>query len=146
MVKVIAAKDRKLIDDQLKSLRELQKIVDTYDVEVPTGRVRNWAKKEQDIADGVNDFVRSGAITVYSPDGKKSFRMTDNRFIVAETAGGGLDSDVRMTLVKTGKKFYVESKLNFETAEYFKFGLSIDGDRIRYDHSRFLQGLDPETD
>lgn len=71
----------------------------------------------------MNEFIRSGIIRVVNPDGSLKRVLTDNRFMEAKTVGGGLSSDVKVTWLKLGKGFFIESKLNFETSEYFKFGL-----------------------
>lgn len=39
---------------------------------------------------------------------------------------------------------YIESKLDFATSEYFKFGLVVQNGKLKYDHSYHLRNLSYE--
>lgn len=60
----------------------------------------------------------------------------------AEVAGGGLESDVRVS--HGDRKFYVECKLDYETSRYFKYNLELVDGKLMYNHQRYLQGKTPE--
>lgn len=50
----------------------------------------------------------------------------------AEVAGGGLESDVRVS--HGDRKFYVECKLDYETSRYFKYNLELVDGKLMYNH------------
>lgn len=91
---------------------------------------------EKDVVKGLNKLFQDGLFVV---NGKKIEDKHNDKF-KAELAGGSILSDVKVMHASTGCNFFVECKLNLETAEYFKFGLTIDSGKMSYDHKKFLQG------
>lgn len=113
------------------SLAELNQLVKKNKIVLPK-RTRNWFIHEKDLVDGINALFKSGFFKV---NGKQ---LIDNSAYYAEQVGGSSQSDVKVC--HKDRSFFVECKLNLDTAEYFKFGLKIVGNQISYDHKKFLQG------
>ena len=88
------------------------------------GRVKRWKDKEKAIADNLNKIFKSDKFTV---DGK-----TPNEQYHADVVGGPSQSDIEITSDSTKKSFFIESKLNYTTGEYFKFELSLSDGQLAY--------------
>jgi len=88
-------------------------------------------------------MFRSGFFLIRKQDGQK-IPVPCSSYATAKRAGGATDSDVE---VNTGKgKFQVECKLNYTSAEYFKYGLKVENGKLTYNHKKFLSGLYDGTD
>lgn len=70
--------------------------------------------------------------------GEREVRDAKNETFAAKQAGGAVESDIKVENLKNGRSFFVECKLNYDTAGYFKYGLTIRGGRIEYDHGKYL--------
>lgn len=112
-------------DLEKKSLAELKDLMDVHKVQVSTKRKRDWLSHEIDVVNGVNKLFQEGLYVIVR-DGKETDLLDKkNAVFRAEQAGGATQSDVK---VVHGKHvFFIECKLNFEAAEYFKYGLKIRG-------------------
>lgn len=121
------------------TLPELKAKMDAHDIKI-SPRKQDWKKHEQDVIAGINVLFQSG----FYQDGQKQPLHLDAEKVYAEGIGGATHSDVKV--VAYGKEFYVECKLNFDSAEYFKYGVSINGDKIVYNHKKYLADLGKTTD
>ena len=106
------------------------------------GVAKNWQKLEDDVRSGIQNLFDSGFFLITNKQaGKTREPLQGDQSFKAENAGGGLESDIR---VSHGKKiFYVECKLDYESSGYFKYSLQLVGGKLHYDHKRYLQGKDP---
>lgn len=121
------------------TLPELKAKMDAHDIKI-SPRKQDWKKHEQDVIAGINALFQSG----FYQDGQKQPLHLDAEKVYAEGIGGATHSDVKV--VAYGKEFYVECKLNFDSAEYFKYGVSINDDKIVYNHKKYLADLGKTTD
>lgn len=132
---------KKLNDDSLDSLK---KLIDDYQIPMPKPlRKSEWKKAEAAIADGINKLFEMNFFTYIDKNGNEHTIGSD-RFN-AECIGGSKDSDIRVSNIDKGKQVFIESKLDFATSEYFKFGLEVKNGQLKYDHSFHLRNLDAES-
>lgn len=136
-LKALERNNIKLLKAEEKNLAELKQLIDKNKITLPK-RQRNWFIHEKDLVDGINELFKSGFFKV--KNGKETIELKDNKKFFAEQVGGSSQSDVRVVNSSSGKNFFIECKLNLETAEYFKFGVKIIGNKLNYDHKKFLQG------
>ena len=134
-LKALQANNVKLAAAEEQSLAELKSLIDKNQIQLPK-RATYWNVHEKDVVKGLNKLFQDGLFVV---NGKKIEDKHNDEF-KAELAGGSILSDVKVMHASTGCNFFVECKLNLETAEYFKFGLTIDSGKMSYDHKKFLQG------
>lgn len=97
-------------------------------------RKRDWDKFEKDVAAGIRALFQNG---FYVVNGKKLLDKYNKQFN-AEQVGGAKQSDVIVTHNK--QSFFVECKLAYESAQYFKFGVQIKNGKFIYDSKFFMQG------
>lgn len=128
------------------SLKDLDDLVKQHDKELEPfkkkQRKQDWLKHEKDVVDGINELFKTGFFVLNSKNTKSE--LTDNKNFIAKSVGGATHSDVQVVHGK--KSFFVECKLNFDSAEYFKYGLKINKDNIQYDHKKYVEGLDQDED
>lgn len=137
--KRLRADDAKLIDLEKKSLGDLLDMLKSRNISMDSKpkRKRNWEQFERDVCAGINQLFKS-KFFVLTKHGQKPKLLSDNRSFKAQQVGGGTKSDV--IVQHNEKEFYVECKLNFDAAEYFKFGLTIINKKLQYNHRRFIDG------
>lgn len=117
-----------LVDKESTTLEELMNMCKERNI-VPPKRAEHWHNHEKDICTGINKLFTSKFFTVKGQD-------IDKDKFKAELAGGGKQSDIRVfheLSNKDDREFFVECKLNFQTAEYFKFRLTTTGNKLIYD-------------
>ena len=121
------------------TLPELKTKLDAHNIQI-SPRKQDWKKHEQDIVAGINALFQSG----FYQNSQKQPLQLDAEKVYAEGVGGATHSDVRV--VAYSNEFYVECKLNFDSAEYFKYGVTIHGDKIVYNHKKYLADLGKTAD
>lgn len=79
-----------------------------------------WQQKENKIAQNLKKIF-----------GDKN-RLISNTPVDVDVGrvGGGSKSDIRITNKTTKKSFFIESKLNYSSSEYFKFHLLLQGKNL----------------
>lgn len=135
LIKAIDASDKKLVDIEKKSLEELNDFIKNNEISIKA-RAAKWRLHEKDIAKGISNLFKIEFFKIKK--GKKTQEVKDIKLYNAEVVGGSNQSDVKVS--HNDKSFFVECKLNLQTSEYFKFGLTIDGDSIKYNHQDFIDG------
>lgn len=131
---------KKLQDDSLDSL---QKLIDDYGIQMAKPlRKQDWRQAEKDIVDGINELFKRQVFVYIGKDGKER-TIGSNRF-AAKQVGGSRDSDISIANIEKNLTVFVESKLDFQTAEYFKFRVLVQNGKLKYDHSFHLRNLDQE--
>jgi len=128
-----------MIDAEEKSLKELKDFIDTNKIELPN-RMLMWKVHEKDVAAGINNLFKSGFFKIKTD--KMTVELKNNKHYSAEIVGGSNQSDVKVSNTKSNENFFIECKLNLQTSEYFKFGLSMNGDKIIYNHKDFITKKD----
>ena len=103
---------------------------------------KQWQKFERDVAAGIQNLLDSGFFLLTREGGEARKPLVGDPSFKAEVAGGGLESDVRVS--HGDRKFYVECKLDYETSRYFKYNLELVDGKLMYNHQRYLQGKTPE--
>ena len=126
-------------DIENKSLAELKDFIDVNQIEFKQERKTDWKKHEADVVDGINVLFENGVFFKNKADNKEETFRDINGF-KAELVGGAIQSDVKVSS-PNGNFFFVECKLNFDAAEYFKYKLKIVNKSIWYDHSKYINGL-----
>ena len=109
---------------------------------VNPGQGKQWQKFERDVATGIQNLLDSGFFLLTREGGEARKPLVGDPSFKAEVAGGGLESDVRVS--HGDRKFYVECKLDYETSRYFKYNLELVDGKLMYNHQRYLQGKTPE--
>ena len=131
---------KKLQDDSLESLK---KLIDDYNIPMPKpARKRDWDVAEKDITNGINVLFKNNFFTFIGKN-EQHHEITDENFI-AKQAGGSVDSDIQISNIKKNKHVFIECKLGYESAEYFKFNIQVKNKKLHYDHSFHLRNLQPD--
>lgn len=92
-------------------------------------RKAEWVQFEKDVTAGISNLFRIGFFK--TPSGKPIVDKHNKQYN-ATRVGGSDKSDVKVTNGKDDE-FYVECKLNYESASYFKFGIKSDNGKLTYD-------------
>lgn len=141
-IKRLSDGDKKRIDIETASLKELSDYISTNNVPLKKKRSEEWKQHEKDIVSGIQRLFDNGFFIKKSKNIKQPIQ---NKKFKAKQIGGSKYSDI---LVTNGKDdFYVEAKLNYNTASYFKFALNVVDYKIKYDHKFHISGEakeDPE--
>lgn len=130
------------IEDDLnqKTLRELRSLLDAKGIDFKSSaRRKDWQAHEQDVVDGINVLFKSKVFKL--KEASKELDIDANKF-KASPIGGGKQSDVKVENLRNKKFFFVECKLNFNAAEYFKYGLTVNGTKLAYDYHVYTDGID----
>lgn len=130
------------IEDDLsqKTLRELRSLLDAKGIDFKSSsRRKDWQVHEHDVVDGINTLFKSNVFKL--KDASNELDIDTTKF-KASSAGGGKQSDVKVENLHNKKFFFVECKLNFNAAEYFKYGLDVNGSQLAYDHHVYTDGID----
>jgi hypothetical protein len=90
---------------------------------------KNWKLKEKKIRENLSKLLgdRNGKSLVVV-DSNESPAQTPE--ITVESVGGGQWSDIKVVNKDSKKSFFIESKLNYESSEYFKFKLQLKNGKI----------------
>lgn len=133
-LKALALNNVELIDQESIPLEDLINMCKERNI-VPRKRAADWHDHEKDVCKGINKLFSDKFFTCNDKE-------IDAKEFKAELAGGGKQSDIRVVHKQNSveKDFFVECKLNFESAEYFKFRLTATKDKLIYDHKVFLSG------
>lgn len=156
--KAIEAHDAQLLKDlQDDSLETLHQIIVTNNISLQkkkkvqplgqaksgTGRNLNWRKAEKDIVAGFSKLLQDNFFSYKDKNG--NVHKVDDTGYEVKQAGGGRQSDIKISRADNEKvAVFIESKLNFLAAEYFKFGLKVVDGKIKYDHHYFIEGSEKE--
>ena len=125
-----------------KTLKELRSLLDANKIDHTSSaseRCRDWLTHEKDVVDGINVLFKSKVFKL--KEAGKELDINPAKF-KASSIGGGKQSDVKVENLHSKKFFFVECKLNFNAAEYFKYGLDVNGSQLTYDHHVYTDGID----
>lgn len=123
-----------------KSLQELSNLISKYNLQTNT-RKTNWKVHETAVCDGINTLFQKKFFKLVH---KKDNKITDinPEDFKSEPKGGSSFSDIVVKrLSKQNLDFFVECKLDFDTSEYFKYGVTIDKTNIKYNHKKYIEGI-----
>lgn len=131
-VDALTAAGKQLSDETLYSLQDLKKMADDAGIDFKSqSREKRWQLHEKNVVLGTQRFLDSGKIIVNSQPIKPGL-------CVVSVIGGGLQSDVKVVNTANNKSFFIECKLDFESSRYFKYSLSIENGKLKYDHKRYI--------
>ena len=133
-VKILNNAGLKLSNDVKMSLEGLKGIASANDIELDgKKKTKDWEIFEKDVVNGVQQLLDSGKIIVDGVPLQKGVCEVKN-------VGGGLMSDVKVVNTSNDKSFFIECKLNFDNARYFKYGVEIMNGKAHYNHHRYIEG------
>lgn len=123
-----------LFDDTMYSLSQLEQMAADKGIDFKKDDLeKKWKIFEKDVVKGIQEFLDSQIIHINDQPLAKSVCIT-------KSIGGGLQSDVQVVNTSNNKQFFIECKLDFENARYFKYGIQIDNGKLKYDHKRYIDG------
>jgi hypothetical protein len=104
------------------------------DIDIPDEKsIKNWKLKEIEIANHLDELFSTERFTINTDDGDNLKPIGEYH---AEVAGGGKQSDILIYKKMPGKQpkdlFFIESKLNYSTGDFFKFAVTLDGKELKY--------------
>ena len=104
------------------------------DIDIPDEKsIKNWKLKEIEIAKHLDELFSTERFTINTDDGNKLKPIGEYH---AEVAGGGKQSDILISKKMPGKQpkdlFFIESKLNYSSGDFFKFAVTLDGKELKY--------------
>lgn len=103
-------------------------------------RKQDWIKFEKDVCAGAENLFKIGFFEV---NGKKIEDKSCKAY-AAKRIGGSRKSDVQVS--HSNRCFFIECKLDYESANYFKFGVKVESNKITYDYHFFLPKSMPEEE
>lgn len=131
--------DEKFNKEELekKSLQELSDLIQKHNLKIQNTRKNDWQKHEQQVTAGINKLNK---LNFFKSKTNKQIKFE------ARVVGGASQSDVQVKNLENEEYFFVECKLNFNSAEYFKYGISINKNSIIYNNKKFIEGIDNKTE
>lgn len=97
--------------------------------------LKRWQMKEQTITKVLYDIIEKGKNFKVEKNGEIQ-KLNPKRYTVLNPRSG-TEADIKIMNNEENKKFYIESKLNYQSGEFFKFRLTLQNKNLKYQSRKF---------